>query len=138
MSVSGMRLRLTDLSLTLTQNQEQRLLRVVEISYSYTLHNSLDNTQFLTNIDILGEDVLRDQLLAQAVDKHETQCKPGEHHRTHRRLVVAQGLLDEDVGDDEIKLRVNVESLAVGHTTNTVPPTQTVVSALTPMVRGKF
>ncbi len=44
-----------------------------------------------------------------------------------RSFIVAQGVLDEDIGDDEIKLRIRVSRGAE-------PP----VSASTPIVKGKF
>lgn len=124
---------LSDLSLTLTQTNEQRLLRVVKIGYSYVLGNTADPstkdpaTPFEVTIDILGDDVLTDDLLASSVDAHNLLCPPGEAVSVQREFTVAQGLLDEDIGDDEIKLTIRV------HRDSEAP-----VEATTPIVKGKF
>jgi hypothetical protein len=143
---------LTHLTLTLSQNQEQRVLRVVEVTYAYSLHNRSEagtkdpGTPFWCTVDILGEDIFTDDLLAVNIDAHSTHCEPDTTERVERCFIVAQGVLDEDIGDDEIKLR-----LRVGRTdpradplTDQKTPTPNVaeqtpaITAVTPMVRGKF
>ncbi len=127
----------SNLSLTLTQNAQQRLLRVVDVSYSYTLTNRTTqtptdpNTPFQVEIDILGDDVLTDDLLARAVDSHSIECPPGAKVTNSRSITVAQGLLDEDMGDDEIKLTIRVQRGTKGST-------EPAVEATTPVVKGKF
>ncbi len=124
---------LSDLQLTLTQTHEQRLLRVVDVGYSYTLKNTTDpqlksaDNPFDVEIDILGDDVLIDDILARAVDRHSVQCEASTTQRVKRSLIVAQEVLNEDLGDDEIKLRVRVSRSE-----------QMLVAAVTPVVGGKF
>lgn len=149
---------LSNLSLTLTQSSQQRVLRVVDVGYSYTLTNPVDAsistgekdsaiTAFIVEIDIIGDDVLSDDLLARAVDQHKIICPEGASVATSRQLTVAQGLLDEDVGDDEIKLVVRVtrdnrsdsdsaDSNADTTAASNKRPQQ--IEATTPIVKGKF
>ncbi len=123
---------LSDLELTLEQSREQRQLRVVKLSYSYTLAQP-DTPQrrtpppYLISIDILGDDLLVDDVLARRIDRHELRCEPGEQVSIERTLTVAQALLDEDIGDDEIKLKIQVQL-----------DDTLIVEAFTPIVRGKF
>jgi len=146
---------LSNLSLTLAQSSQQRILRVVDLGYSYTLTNSVDpdakdpGTVFQVEIDIIGDDVLSDDLLARAVDQHTVDCPAGASIETRRELTVAQGLLDEDVGDDEIKLTVRVQPTSsdtskhqpANESEPQTPPKlkqHSVVEATTPIVKGKF
>jgi len=124
---------LKQLQLTLEQSQEQRLLRVVRVGYAYTLSNPGEpgvkepSAPFVGEIDIFGDDLLSDDLLAKGVDQHEFDCAPGSETRIERRLIVAQAVLDEDIGDDEIKLRIRVSR-----------DKDAPLSAFTPIVKGKF
>ncbi len=123
---------LSELGLTLAQSREQRLLRVVTLSYSYTLTQADTPTRrtpppYLISVDILGDDPLSDDVLARQVDSHELACEPGQQISIKRSLIVAQALLNEDIGDDEIKLKIQVR----------LEDTQ-IAEAFTPIVRGKF
>lgn len=128
-----MAFELTNLQLTLEQSEEQQRLGVVHLSYAYTLVNagnaaSKDPGQsFAAEIDILGDDVITDDLQALAVDLHTVDCAAGDETRVERSLMVAQAVLDEDIGDDEIKLRIRVSR-----------DTEATVQAITPIVKGKF
>lgn len=126
---------ISNISLTLTQTVQQRVLRVVEVGYAYTLSYETDPGRkasavpFNVEIDILGDDLLSDDLLAAAVDQHSVDCPADSSVRVARTLTVAQGLLDEDIGDDEIKLRIRLTH--DGHP-------ETPVEAISPIVKGKF
>lgn len=128
-----MAFELDNLQLTLEQSQEQRLLRVVRVGYAYLLKNNGEPgvkdsaAPFVTQIDILGDDILTDDLLAEGVDRHELHCEAGAECQVTRGFMVAQGVLDEDIGDDEIKLRIRVSR-----------GNESPVTALTPIVKGKF
>ena len=134
-----MSVELSNLSLTLTQTQEQRLLRVVDVAYNYTLKNIAvpgtkdPGTPFQVDIDILGDDVFVDDLLVKSVDGHDTVCAPDATQSVERSLIVAQALLDEDIGDDEIVVLVRV-SRSSGRGNDPKALTQ----AKTPIVKGKF
>ena len=124
---------LSNMSLTLAQSPEQSKLGIVAVGYSYRLENPLDpaikdsGLPFVVCIDILGDDVLTDDRLALGVDEHSIDCAPGNICPVQRQLIVAQGLLDEDVGDDEIKLQIRVSRDGTE-----------LLTAMTPIVRGKF
>ena len=123
-------------------------MRVVEVVYAYSLHNRLEagvkdpGTPFWCTVDILGEDVFTDDLLAVDIDAHSTVCEPDTTERIERRFIVAQGVLDEDIGDDEIKLRLRVSRTDPradnAITTPNGPEHTPEITAITPMVRGKF
>ncbi len=141
---------LSNLSLTLAQSSQQRILRVVDLGYSYTLTNTVDApdrshkdpaTIFRVEIDIIGDDVLSDDLLARAVDQHTVECPAGTTIATNRELTVAQGLLDEDVGDDEIKLVVRVQrdnNNSESRQQDSQLQPDRIIEATTPIVKGKF
>jgi len=124
---------LANLRLSLEQTSDQRQLRVVNLSYDYELTHSVDpgaqgsTHPFQVDIDIIGDDVLSDDILASRVDAHEVNCPVDATVAISRQFTVAQGVLDEDVGDDEIKVRIRV-------TRHSEP----VVEAITPIVKGKF
>ena len=124
---------ISKLSLTLTQTREHRILGVVIVSYAYTLANTAEpgskdpETPFNVEIDILGDDLIMDDLLAKSVDRHSIDCAVGATVQGTRTLTVAQSLLDEDIGDDEIKLILRVQR-----------DSEALVEATTPIVKGKF
>jgi len=112
---------LSGLILTLKQSELQRALKLVGVSYGYTL--TCDDVEHQRNlsfdicVDILGDDVLRDDLLAAEVDRHIVECGGREPIEMRRGFLVGQSLLDEDVGKDEIKLRIRVRDSAGGELT---------------------
>ena len=124
---------LSDLVLTLEQTQIQRKLKTVTIIYEYTLNCSgveCDEAQpWQVSVDILGDDVLVDDKLALDADAHGVVCRrlPGGVHMV-RKFVVGQSLLDEDVGDDEIKLTIRVRN----------EQGEELCSGTTGIVRGNF
>jgi hypothetical protein len=121
---------LNGLILTLRQTDAQKTLRIVTVAYGYTLTCSdvecERSVSFDISVDIIGDDVVRDDVLAAGVDRHMVECDrlPIEMRRS---FIVGQSLLNEDVGTDEIKLRVCVRDSAGGET-----------SALTGVVQGDF
>jgi hypothetical protein len=121
---------LSGLILTLRQTDAQKTLQTVGVTYGYTLTcteiECERNVSFDVSVDIMGDDVVRDEVLADGVDRHIVECDrlPIEMRRT---FVVGQSLLNEDVGTDEIKLRVRVRDSAGGET-----------SAFTGIVQGNF
>jgi hypothetical protein len=121
---------LSGLILTLRQTDAQKTLQTVGVTYGYTLTCSdvecERKVSFDVSVDILGDDVVRDEVLAAEVDRHMVECDPLPIEM-RRSFVVGQSLLNEDVGTDEIKLRVCVRDSAGGET-----------SALTGIVQGDF
>jgi hypothetical protein len=133
---------LTRIKLTLSQDAEQVKLKTVGISYGYTLSVSSEEAaeaaeaaeadepiSYRISVDVLGDDLLTDDELALDVDSHsvvadEQEMQPIEMERA---FVVGQALLDEDVGDDEIKLRIVVRD-----------DTGELTSAMTDVIRGRF
>ncbi len=127
---------LTRIKLTLSQDAEQVKLKTVGISYGYTLSVSSEEAagadepiSYRISVDVLGDDLLKDEELALDVDSHsvvadEQEVQPIEMERA---FVVGQALLDEDVGDDEIKLRIVVRD-----------DTGELTSAMTDVIRGRF
>lgn len=103
---------LTGLILTLKQTEAQQLLKIVDVVYSYTLTCTTveweRNASFDISVDILGDDVVADDVLATGVDRHIVECggRPPQPIEMQRSFVVGQSLLNEDVGTDEIKLRI--------------------------------
>jgi hypothetical protein len=101
--------------LTLEQTDAQRLLKVVRVTYDYTLTctevECERNISYEVSVDILGDDVVRDDVLAAGVDTHIVECGGSncEPIATRRSFFVGQSLLDEDVGVDEIKLRLHAK-----------------------------
>lgn len=100
-------------SFKVEQTEEQAKLRTVRLEYGYTLTPSADESRlgagFEVTANILGVDVLRDKVLVADVDVHRIECQPGAPRRPiagRRELLVGQDLLDEDIGSDEIKLRI--------------------------------
>ena len=100
---------LTKLSLGIAQTEEQARLELIELTYGYSLACSdveiERNLCFEISVDVIGDDVVRDDVLVEGLDKHlvEAGAQPIE---LTRRILIGQALLDEDVGDDEIKLRI--------------------------------
>jgi hypothetical protein len=124
---------LSRLILTLEQTDAQRLLQVVRVSYDYTLTGSEveceRNISYEISVDLLGDDVLSDEVLASGVDTHIVECggTNGAPIPMRRSLVVGQSLLNEDVGTDEIKLRIRATSDAGEE-----------ISLTSAIVRGRF
>ena len=124
---------LSGLILTLRQSETEQALKLVHVSYGYTLTctevERERNLSFDISVDILGDDVVKDDILAIAVDRHIVECDTAHPAATkmQRSFFVGQSLLDEDVGTDEIKLRVCARDSSGGE-----------VSALTGIVRGNF
>lgn len=122
---------LTGLILTLTQSEVQQQLKIVAVTYGYTLTcNSIEcdrNVSFEISADILGHDMVSDDVLAADVDRHIVECSGTLPIEMRRSFVVGQALLDEDVGTDEIKLRVRARDGAGDE-----------IVANTGIVRGNF
>lgn len=122
---------LSGLILTLKQTEAQQTLKIVSVSYGYTLTCSEVEAQrtvsFDISVDILGDDVLSDDVLATNVDRHIVECDGTQPIEMRRGFIVGQSLLDEDVGGDEIKLRVWARDHTGGET-----------SADTGIVHGNF
>ncbi|HET6473526.1 MAG TPA: hypothetical protein VFG38_16905 [Pseudomonadales bacterium] len=121
---------LSGLILTLRQTDLQQKLKIVGVTYGYTLIctdvECERNVSFDISVDIIGDDLIDDDILATGVDRHVVECdrQPIEMRRS---FLVGQSLLDEDIGTDEIKLRVTVRDSAGDET-----------SAMTGIVRGDF
>ena len=121
--------------LRLEQTAEQKNLKTVHLSYGYTLSCSRTECRealvFQVSVDILGHDPLIDDKLALGLDLHEVNCEcvdPTDCRISgHREFIVAQQVLDEDIGIDEIKLKVNA-----------VASTGESCSGTTGIVRGNF
>ncbi len=122
---------LSGLILTLTQTEAQQVLKIVDISYGYTLTCTDGEVEqapsFDVCVDILGDDLLRDEILASDVDRHLIECGSTDPIETRRSLLVGQSLLNEDIGTDEIKLHIRVRDSSGAE-----------ISALTGIVRGNF
>ena len=121
---------LDEISFTIAQDAEQHALRTVSMGYAYTIARNADEDgagTFTVTVDILGDDLLRDDKLALGVDEHEVVCRSGSSERRERHFVVAQSLLDNDIGTDEIKLQI--------HATD---DRGEVVSAMTRIIKGNF
>ena len=107
---------LSGVKLTLAQSDADRAVEIVQLGYSYTLTCSdvecQRNIAFDVCIDVLGHDLLRDDTLARSLDTHIVECggNSGQPIEIQRSLVVGQSLLDEDIGTDEIKLRVRARN----------------------------
>jgi hypothetical protein len=127
---------LTRIKLTLSQEAEQVKLKTVGISYGYTLSLNADEAAeadepltYRISVDVLGDDLLKDDELALDVDSHavvmgEQELQPISMERA---FMVGQELLDEDIGTDEIKLRIVVRD-----------DTGELASAMTDVIRGNF
>ena len=108
----------TGLILTLKQTDAQRLLKIVGVTYGYTLTCDVveceRNVSYDISVDILGDDLVRDDVLATGVDLHIVECggPPALPIEMRRSFLVGQSLLDEDVGKDEIKLRIRARDAA--------------------------
>ena len=122
---------LSGLILTLKQTETQQALKIVSISYGYALTctdvECERNLSFDISVDVLGDDLVLDDELALDVDRHIVECAGTEPIEMRRSFLVGQSLLDEDIGADEIKLRVWARDSAGGET-----------SADTGIVRGDF
>jgi hypothetical protein len=124
---------LSGLILTLKQTETQQALKIVDISYGYTLTcddvECERNLSFDISVDILGDDLVNDDVLVLGVDRHIVECgnTSGQPIEMRRSFGVGQSLLNEDVGSDEIKLRICARDSAGGET-----------SAVTGIVRGDF
>ena len=107
---------LSRLILTLEQTDAQRLLKIVRVGYDYTLTCSQvecdRNISYEISLDILGNDVVRDDVLVAGIDTHIVECggSNGASIPMRRSFFVGQSLLNEDLGTDEIKLRVRAKS----------------------------
>ena len=83
---------------------------------------------FEISVDILGDDVVSDDVLAAGVDRtHRRVQRHSQPIEMRRSFLVGQSLLDEDVGTDEIKLRIRARD-SVGDE----------IVADTGIVRGNF
>jgi hypothetical protein len=122
---------LTGLVLTLKQSEVQEQLKIVGVTYGYTLTcNATEcerNVSFEISADILGHDVVSDDVLALEVDAHIVECSGTLPIEMRRSFLVGQSLLDEDVGTDEIKLRIRARDGAGDE-----------IVATTGIVRGNF
>ena len=124
---------LSGLVLTLKQTEAQQALKIVGISYGYTLTcDTVEcerNLPFEISVDVLGDDLVNDDVLATGVDRHIVECGgvPALPIEMRRSFLVGQSLLDEDVGTDEIKLRIRARDSAGDETV-----------AVTGIVRGDF
>jgi hypothetical protein len=122
---------LTGLVLTLKQSEVQEQLKIVGVTYGYTLTcNAIEcerNVSFEVSADILGHDVVSDDVLAAEVDVHMVECGGTLPIEMRRSFLVGQSLLDEDVGTDEIKLRIRARDGAGDE-----------IVATTGIVRGNF
>jgi hypothetical protein len=122
---------LSGLILTLKQTEAQHALNIVGVSYGYTLTctdvEAERSLSFDISVDILGDDLLRDDVLATGVDRHIVECGGTDPIEMRRSFLVGQSLLDEDIGKDEIKLRIRVRDSAGG-----------AISADTGIVHGDF
>ncbi len=118
--------QLTEVMFTIEQTAEHALLKTVRIGYAYTIEGA-EAGIYEVAIDILGDDIIRDDKLALAADPHQVDCTNAAPARTERSIMVGQALLDEDIGTDEIKLRINATA-----------PSGEVISAMTPIIRGNF
>ena len=124
---------LSRLILTLEQTDAQRVLQVVRLGYDYTLTCSEveceRNISYEISVDILGDDLMRDQVLASGVDTHIVECggTNAAPIPMRRSLLVGQALLNEDIGTDEIKLRIRAKS-----------DTGDELSETSAIVRGRF
>lgn len=125
--------KLNRVSLTLSQDSEQVKLRIVGVGYGYAVSfepGELEEpASFRVSVDILGDDLLKDEKLAVDVDSHvitaeEQDLGPIEMERSFN---VGQSLLNEDIGEDEIKLRIVVRN-----------DDGEVVSATTDVIKGNF
>jgi hypothetical protein len=121
-------------SFKVEQTEEQTKLGTVCLEYAYTLTPNVEECRlgalFVMTVDILGDDVLRDKVLVTGADAHRVVCEAGAPRRPiggRRQLIVGQHLLDEDLGSDEIKLRI------VATPEKGVP-----MSIDTPVIRGDF
>ena len=122
---------LTGLILTLKQSEVQEQLKIVGVTYGYTLTcNAIEcerNVSFEVSADILGHDVVSDDVLAAEVDTHIVECGGTLPIEMRRSFLVGQSLLDEDMGTDEIKLRIRARDGAGDE-----------IVATTGIVRGNF
>jgi hypothetical protein len=124
---------LSGLILTLKQTEAQQALKIVGITYGYTLTcDAIEcerNVSFDISVDILGDDLVNDDVLAGGVDRHIVECggAPPLPIEMRRSFVVGQSLLDEDAGTDEIKLRIRTRDGAGDE-----------ILAVTGVVRGDF
>jgi hypothetical protein len=124
---------LSGLRLTLEQNDADRAVRIVRVGYQYTLTCSDVECErhiaYNVCLDILGHDLLRDDMLAQGLDTHIVECggNEGQPITLQRSLLVGQSLLDEDIGTDEIKVRVRATDDANEE-----------ISLMSGIVRGRF
>ena len=124
---------LSRIKLTLAQSAAQVQLKTVSISYGYTISFTPEELEdaagYRVSVDVLGDDLVRDDELALDVDSHGVlpDVPDGSPIDVERDLMVGQALLDEDLGEDEIKLRIVVRDDA-----------GEVASAMTDVIRGKF
>jgi hypothetical protein len=126
---------LSKLMLTLEQNEEHKKLRVVRVGYGYQLKCSpvdlRERLVYTVCVDVLGDELISDNKLALDIDTHEVLCEcdiPGEDQiGIQREFMVAQSVLDEDIGIDEIKLNVRA-----------VASTGESCEGMTGIIRGRF
>jgi len=121
---------LSDLMLSIAQTDAQKKLALVTIEYGYCLTctpvESERGITFDISVDILGDDLLGDECLVERLDAHLVESSPAPIEM-HRTIELGQSLLDEDVGVDEIKLKIRVSSSAGD-----------VIDGVTGVVRGRF
>jgi hypothetical protein len=119
-----------DVKLALAQSAQQQKLKLVELTYGYRLVCKAveieRNASFEVSIDVLGDDVIRDDVMAERLDAHIVEAGTAPIV-VERRLLVGASLLDEDVGDDEIKVRVRVRTEAGD-----------IAEGISEIVRGRF
>ena len=121
--------------LTLEQTEEHKKLKVVRVKYGYELKCSpvdlRERLVYTVSVDVLGDELVVDNKLALNVDSHEVLCEcdiPGEDKLgIQREFTIAQSVLDEDIGIDEIKLNIR----AVASTGETC-------EGMTGIIRGRF
>ncbi len=126
---------LSKLMLTLEQSEEHKKLKVVRVGYGYKLKCSpvdlRERLMYTVSVDILGDELISDNKLALNIDGHEVLCEcdvPGEDEiSVHREFMVAQSVLDEDIGIDEIKLNIHA-----------VASTGESCEGMTGIIRGRF
>jgi len=126
---------LSKLMLTLEQTEEHKKLKVVRVSYGYQLKCSpvdlRERLVYTVSVDVLGDEVLVDNKLALNVDAHEVSCEcdiPDEDQiSVQREFTIAQSVLDEDIGIDEIKLNIRA-----------VTSTGDTCEGMTGIIRGRF
>ena len=126
---------LSKLMLTLEQSEEHKKLKVVRVAYAYQLDCSKvdlrEALDYTVSVDVLGDDLISDDNLALGVDSHTVSCAAenvvGDSISKQREFIIAQSLLNEDIGIDEIKLKIHA-----------VASSGESCEGMTGIVRGRF